>query len=98
MFLYIPKSIGLANNQLDLVVGCLNPAIAQPQSDRIQDMILVAPDLLIQVVECRYPAVALPLELVFSDSASTCVTSVDFKSRREDSFKHYAHYSFKSFA
>ena len=64
MFLYIPESICLANNQLDLVVGCLNPRTAQPQSDRIQDMILVAPDLLIQIVECRYPAVACPLEPV----------------------------------
>lgn len=98
MFLYIPKSICLVNNQLDLVVGCLNPGIAQFQSDRIQDMILVVPDLLIQVVECRYPAVACPPEPVFSDSASTCVTSVDFKSRRKDSFKHYARYSFESFA
>ena len=64
MFLYIPKSIGLANNQLDLIAGCLNPGTAQFQSDRIQDMILVVPDLLIQVVECRYPAVACPLEPV----------------------------------
>ena len=54
-----------------------------------QNVVLMAPDLFIQVVECRYFAVALPPEPVFSDSASTCVTLVDFKSRRKDSFKHY---------
>jgi len=65
MFLYIPKSICLVNNQLILLLVASILALLSPQSDRVQDMILVVPDLLIQVVECRYPAVACPPKPVF---------------------------------
>ena len=51
-------TICFADNQFDLVVGCFNPCVAQSQSDCIQNVLLMAPDLFIKIMESRYPAVA----------------------------------------
>lgn len=70
--LYIPKAIRLADNQLDFVVGRFNTGVAQSKPDGIQDMILVPPDLFIQIMKRRYSAVACPPEPVLQIGLSLC--------------------------
>ena len=55
---YIPEPICLADNRLDFVVGCFDPDVAHPRSDRAEDVIFMVMDLLIEATENRYPAVA----------------------------------------
>ena len=53
-----PQSIGLPDDQFDLVVCCFDPCIAQAKSDRVQNVYFVSADLLVKLFESRDPAVA----------------------------------------
>ena len=58
----VPKTICLADYQFDFVIGCFNAGIAHSQPYGIQYVFLMALDLPIEFLECRYPAVACPPE------------------------------------
>lgn len=62
--LYISEAVSLADYQLDLVIRCFNPGIAQAKPDGVQDMFLVTLDLFIQIMEHWDPAVTCPPEPV----------------------------------
>ena len=60
----VPKAICFADNQLDFVVGSFDPCITEAKTDRVQNMLLMAFDFLVKLLECRYSAVARPPEPV----------------------------------
>ena len=43
----VPEAICFADDQLDLVVSCFDPGITETKTDRVKDVLLMTPDLLV---------------------------------------------------
>ena len=58
----VSEPVGLANNELDLVVGSLYSCVAYAQSDRVKDMLPVTTNLACQFTDGGDAAMACPPE------------------------------------
>ena len=58
----VSETVGLANDELYLVVRGLDSGIAYPQTDRIEDVLFVTADLTSEIADGRYAAVTCPPE------------------------------------